>query len=151
MTWADWFTLIRSDVTRLRRAKTRLEELRADTGTSAHYGSGGHGTAGSGKMAGRAARAVDLEAECYRLESRLHPAIAEARTLLYGPAGVAQMRSYVDADCIDGYYLQGLTWSKVARETAVEDKDYQAGKWCRMRALRALEWMDDNVTYSSAE
>ena len=68
-----------------------------------------------------------------------------AKLALYGRSGhggIAKERP-VDADCICGYYVMGLSsWAMVASELVQPDGTAHADDWCRMRAKRALDWAD---------
>lgn len=86
-----------------------------------------------------------LERTTIELDARLD----YGTSILYGASGrggLAKARSSTDADCICGYYLQGMTWREVADELArPESKD--APQWCKRRAYRALRYIDKVGVY----
>lgn len=72
--------------------------------------------------------------------------LERATNILYGAdgrGGLAKARTSADADCICGYYLQGLTWQQVADEL-VRPESRDGAQWCKRRAYRALRWMDSS-------
>lgn len=87
-----------------------------------------------------------LERKTIELDARLD----YCTSILYGASGrggLAKARSSTDADCICGYYLQGMTWREVADELArPESKD--APQWCKRRAYRALRHIDEVGIYA---
>ena len=78
------------------------------------------------------------------LRREVNAELEKATALLYGKhgrGGLAKARSTTDADCICGYYLQGMTWQQVADELVRPDSR-DGAQWCKRRAYRALRWMD---------
>lgn len=140
----DWFDSIRADVLKLADMERDLEDLRAQTGPHGQQlGSIGHGS-GGGDVSAPVLRVVQAEAELDVARAKLSQRIEQATLTLYGRdgrGGVARVRGYLSADCLVGYYLQGMSWAEVADEYIKPDSSDPVA-WCKMRTKRALDIID---------
>ena len=86
----------------------------------------------------------------YRMQAdllgvKLTPELDRALHALYGKSGrggLAKARTYTDADIICGYYLQGLSWKKVADEMCTGYDGKYPSQWCRSRAITSIGYME---------
>lgn len=147
--WTDFFESLRIDVQALDIEEERYCELEEGTGSKGSGTGSVHGGSSKDALARKAIKRAEIAVEIDRLRADLEPRLTTALIALYGndaTEGLAERRSTADADCICGYYVMGMaTWAKVGEEMVMPDCDYPAGKWCRMRAKRALAWMDRNL------
>ena len=141
----ELFEAIRADVLEMAGLERSIEDIETQAGphgqmTGSIGGSGAHdGMRGIDRL-------VDsgLREELERMRAKVNPEIERATDVLYGRSGrggVARARSTADADILCGYYLQGMSWPQVAAAHADSDKT-SPNIWCRMRAKRALEFID---------
>ena len=141
----DWFESIRAGVIEVRRMEGDIESIEARMGPHGQsVGSVGGGGSHDG-MRG-VDRIVDagMRERLARQRSLTTPQIEMALRVLYGRdgrGGLARARSATDADILCCYYLQGMEWAAIAKDVARPDVARPNG-WVRMRAMRALAFID---------
>lgn len=139
-TVSAWLNNLRSERIAIGRERARLDELRAKVGCKRqHLGDivRASMTDGTGTLLALidAEKAHSSRISAWARECQL------ATMALWGAEGLSKARSQVDADCVDGYYLQALTWPLVASELVRPDSR-DGAQWCKRRAYRALAYMD---------
>lgn len=142
----EWLEGIRSDVLELARQEKNLQEMKEQSqGTSAQFGSIGHG--GHKDASAPILRAIQADADLDGLRAKVTGKVSYALEVLYGydgRGGLAQIKGSAVADCICGYYLQGLTWAQVATELGwpsdLQSKD--GPQLCKRRAYRGIETIE---------
>lgn len=144
----DWFESVRSDVVELARMELKAELLRARTGPKAQgAGSGGRGASDASAPV---LRLVQAEGEVERMRARVEPRVERGLAVLYGESGrggLAKLKGSATADCICGYYLMGYSWREVAEEM-VRPESGDARQWCKRRAYRGLDFIDEVGTWT---
>ena len=135
---------IRREVVEVARLEGRAEELEGRAGPC---GMGTTSVSGGGKaeLMTPADHAAQIRQEIDVRNARLTPRLDFACEVLYGRSGrggLAQARSYTDADIITGYYLQGLTWPQVAKELTQDIDSKWPAQWCRSRAMSSIVAME---------
>lgn len=147
--WTDFFEGLRIDVQALDIEEERYRELEEGSGSKGTNAGSVHGGSSKDALARKAIKRAEIAVEIDRLRADLEPRLTTALIALYGndaTEGLAERRGTADADCICGYYVMGLgSWAKVASELVQPDGTAHADDWCRMRAKRALAWMDRNL------
>ena len=142
MTSKAYFEFIRLQVLELAQARLEAEcASESASGASQRLGSIGHSAKDPDS---RMIYATVASTRYDLLRQEVNAELAKATALLYGKhgrGGLAKARSSTDADCICGYYLQGMTWQQVADEL-VRPESRDGAQWCKRRAYRALRWMD---------
>ena len=141
----DWFESIRVGVVEIKKLEEEIESIETQAGPHGqNVGSiGGGGSRDS--MAG-IDRMVDagMKEKLARLRERYNPDIDSATDVLYGVdgrGGLAKARCTIDADMLCCYYLQGMGWAEIASGIkGIGGK--RPDNWCRMRAMRALMYID---------
>lgn len=137
-----YFEFIRLQVLELAQARLEAEcASESASGGSKRLGSIGHSAKDPDS---RMIYATVASTRYDLLRQEVNAELEKATDLLYGKhgrGGLAKARSTTDADCICGYYLQGLTWQQVANELVRPDSK-DGAQWCRRRAMRAFKWMD---------
>ena len=140
----DWFTGIRDRVLELPRLERRVQELREQSGVKCQrYDAVGHASGPNGADA-RVIAIAETEQELERFRVALEAEMESAIALLYGRdnrGGLARAKGSACADCICGYYLQGMTWRQVADELVRPDSR-DGAQWCRRKAYRAMRYVD---------
>lgn len=141
----DWFEYVRANVVELAKLKADLEEAQTKTQPKGQQlGSIGHGS--GGKDASSAIlKAMEVRTKHDRLNAKVERMLEHATAILYGEdgrSGLAKERCSADADCILGYYLLAMTWREVSDEM-VRPESVDGPQWCKRRAYRAFEWLDE--------
>ena len=141
----DWFEAIRVGVVEMARLEQEIEATETQAGPHGQsVGSVGGG--GSHDSLRGIDRMVDAGAreKLARLQAKYNPEIDSALEVLYGRSGrggLAKARQSVDADILCGYYLQGMEWTAIAACLSGR-KVARPNGWVRMRAMRALAYID---------
>lgn len=138
----DYFEGIRVWVVEMAKIEATIELVETQAGPHGQSVGGGSGRDHMGGID----RLVDtgLREMLASIRRVVNPRIEQASEVLYGRSGnggLAKAKSTIDADILCGYYLQGLEWPQVA----AQHSGFSASKpniWCRMRAKRALEYID---------
>jgi hypothetical protein len=145
MTARELFSDARSQVVALEAIRREISALRAARGVtgraSGTFDNAGGGTGGI--CAGE--RLYDLEDREQRLGGIVSDTLEDLTCVLYGESGrggVAGRLGSAAADCVCGYYLMAMTWPQVAAEM-VRPESKDGAQWCRRRAYRALQLIDD--------
>jgi hypothetical protein len=145
MTARELFSDARRQVVALEAIRREISALRAARGVtgraSGTFDNAGGGTGGS--CAGE--RLYDLEDREQRLGGIVSQTLEDLTCVLYGESGrggVAACLGSASADCVCGYYLMAMTWPQVAAEM-VRPESKDGPQWCRRRAYRALQLIDD--------
>lgn len=145
MSARDWFETIRESVAELAELERSIEGIETQAGphgqSTGRLGGGGHSDGLRGID-----RIVDsgMREKLAWMQVKVRPELEAATKVLYGHSGrggLAKARSSTDADILCGYYLQAMTWPEVAAAYASSDRS-SPNTWCRMRAKRALEYID---------
>lgn len=142
----DWFEQILADVEELKALEQAIEAAEAQTGPRGqNVGSIGGGGGSRDGMRG-IDRIVDagLREKAERQRAKVNPQVEQALEVLYGRSGrggLAKERGQLDADILCCHYLQGVEWSRIARDIVRADTEYPT-QWCRHRAMRALLLID---------
>lgn len=145
MTCRDWFEYIRSQVLTLAYLESHMDELRAQAEPRGQqFDAAGHG--GMAKDASAAIlRMVQASEQLDRLRADTNEQIERALHVLYGKSGrggLAKAKDSATADSICGYYLMGMSWREVASELVMPESE-DASQWCKRRAYRGLEQVDE--------
>ena len=141
----DWFESIRADVVEMRKLEDEI--LSIETRSGPHGQSvGSVGSGGNHDSMCGIDRLVDagLREKLDRQREEANPEIERALEVLYGRSGnggLAKAKSSTDADILCCYYLQGMEWPAIADGIARPDVERPNG-WCRLRAMRALAYID---------
>lgn len=143
-----WLEDIRAQVLELARQEKNVQELREQSQTtSGQFGSIGHAS-GPKDASGMLIRAIQAEADLDVMRAKVNAEIERALLVLYGcegRGGLAKLKGYMVADCICGYYLQGMTWPQVASAFGWPDEglDSKDGpQLCKRRAYRGMEQIE---------
>lgn len=145
LTAREWFESIAG----LRQRVANLEDAISSAYTSAGPHGQRLGTIG-GSAQHDALEAIDhlidsgTVAEYESAYALLTSKLDRATDVLYGSSGrggLAKVRSYTDADILFCHYLQGMGWAEIADEIVKPDSECPR-KWCQMRAMRALRYID---------
>ncbi len=141
----DWFEHIRSGVVALAKMEGSVEALEQSVELSGQkYDAVGHG--GSGDSSSQVLRLIVAKEELERERARINVEIDAALSVLYGDegnGGLAKAKDSVSADVLCAYYLQGMSWSDVAKSlSSVIGESANPKQWCVMRSRRALEYID---------
>lgn len=141
----EWFEGIVSLQARISKLEGEVE--------NAYVSTGPHGQR-LGSIGGSSKRDA-LEAIDHIIDSGAMAELDEAKALLVrrleratdvlygrsGRGGLARARGYADADILCCHYLQGMGWAEIADEIVRTGAEH-ADDWCRMRAMRALGYID---------
>lgn len=140
----EHFESIRDDLMDVRALELDIESMEAQA-LPHGQGEGGGGGGTHDSLSG-IDRIVDARMrERLRVQRALLNVRIEAMTeVLYGKSGrggLAKARSSTDADILCCYYLQGMSWTDIAKDVTRASVVRPNG-WCRTRAMRALEFID---------
>ena len=141
----DWFESIRADVVEMNNLEYAIMRIEAQAGPHGQQ-AGSIGGGGNRDSMRGIDSLVDSGARerLERMQRKTNPRITEALAVLYGRSGnggLAKAKRTVDADILCGYYLQGLDWPQVAAQLSGFNPSRPNG-WARMRAMRALSYID---------
>lgn len=141
----DWFESIRVGVVEMQKLEQGIECIETQAGP---HGQNVGSIGGGGNRDSMAVvdRMVDsgMREELARLRANYNPEIESALGVLYGNdgnGGLAKAKQSVDADILCCYYLQGMGWTAIAASIA-RPKVKRPNGWVRMRAMRALAYID---------
>lgn len=144
----EWLEDIREQVLELARLEKNVQELKEQSQTTgSQFGSIGHAS-GPKDASGPIIKAIEAENELDVKRAKVNARIDRALLVLYGRdgrGGLAKLKGYMVADCICGYYLQGMTWPQVASAFGWPDEglDSKDGpQLCKRRAYRGIEKME---------
>ena len=140
-----WFESIRANVLEMRKLEQEIEEAETKAGPHGQL-SGSIGGGGSHDSLRGIDRLMDsgIREKLDRMRAATNPEIERATDVLYGRCGrggLARAKGTTDADILCCYYLQGMEWPAIAAGIARPDVERPNG-WCRLRAMRAFEYMD---------
>lgn len=144
MSARDWLESMRLDVLEVQEL---ADEIEAEYSRSGPHGQGGGCSGGGSHDSMRGIdRIVDerLREKLARRKARLERRLSEATDVLYGRSGsggLAKARGSIDADILCRYYLQGYEWADLPKLVDCGDVSRPNG-WCRLRAMRALAYVD---------
>lgn len=143
----DFFEGILTEGERIRRISEQLALL--DSRISPH-GQGfepmGHGGGGSDRMLAMAmlsAKFGELRLLLPELERKHQAKVSRATEVLYGRSGhggLAKATCTDDADMLCFHYLEGESWSSIARRYEIEDANLT--RWCQRRAVKVCRVID---------
>lgn len=143
----DFFEGILTEGERIRRISEQLALL--DSRISPH-GQGfepmGHGGGGSDRMLAMAIisdKLGELRAQLPNLQRRHEEKLERATDVLYGRSGhggLAKATCTDDADMLCFHYLEGESWSSIARRYEIEDANLT--RWCQRRAVKVCRVID---------
>lgn len=143
MTARELFSDARRQVMALEAIRREISALRAARGVSGASGGGGGSRNGSTLCMGD--RMYDLEEREKVMGKNVEKTLGNLTDVLYGSSGrggVAKEIGSAAADCVCGYYLMAMTWPQVAAEL-VRPESKDGAQWCKRRAYRALQLIDD--------
>lgn len=143
MSARGWFESIRLDV---KEAQELADEIEAEYARTGPHGQGGGSTGGSSDQMRGIDRIVDdcMRERLAKKQERVRHRISAATRVLYGKSGrggLAKERGTVDADILCHYYLEGYEWTELPKLVDCKDVSRPNG-WCRLRAMRALAYVD---------
>ncbi len=145
MTARDWFEDIRSRVLALQAAEQRVDLLRSQTlPKGQQFDAIGHGGGSAGDASAALVRYIEASEALKVARTSVNKEIDRALLVLYGESGrggLSKARDVACADCLCGYYLQGMTWPQVARDLMGPERA-PSDDWCRMKAQRAFMFLD---------
>ena len=139
-----WLGELRHEVLELAKLEQKAEELEDRAGPR---GMGMAVASGGGRveLMTPVDHATQIRQELEVRTARLTLRLEFATNVLYGRSGrggLAKVRSYTDADILTGYYLQGLSWPKVAKELSTDIESKWPAQWCRSRAMCSISAME---------
>lgn len=143
----QWLEEIRSHVMELNERERDLQDLRLQSQPKGQrYGSIGHAS-GPKDASAPILRAIQADVDLDVLRAKVNAEVSYALQVLYGcdgRGGLAQIKGSSVADCICGYYLQGLTWPEVAAQLGWPDtlKSKDGPQLCKRRAYRGIEQIE---------
>lgn len=141
MSAREEFEAIRADVLSLESRKEQATQLRYRLEPHGQQlGSIGHGAGSDFTSTSNAIMQLEqaLEVE----QSELYQRLERATAILYGAdgrGGLASIAGATVADCIHGYYLQGMSWQEVGQELTDGDRP---ADYARYKAQRGLTLID---------
>lgn len=141
----DWFESIRVGVVEMAKLEQEIEATETQAGP---HGQSAGSIGGGGSHDGLRGidRMVDagVRERLARLHARYDPEVDSALEVLYGKSGnggLSKAKQSVDADILCCHYLQGMEWADIAAGLAGRQVARPNG-WVRMRAMRALAYID---------
>ena len=143
----EWFESIKSEGSRIERAKQQLALLdaRISPHSQGFEAMGRHGGSTDSVMhrAILSSKMGEIRRELAAQERRHEAKIAHAKEVLYGRSGhggLARATSTDDADMLRYHYLQGEGWASIARRFDADSTNLTV--WCKSRAKRACRQID---------
>ena len=140
----DWLESIRATLLDVEKLNQEAEQLEAKLLPGGGIAMGAIGSVARDRM-DPACDAAELRHKADLLGVKLEAEMSRALEVIYGRSGrggIAKARSYTDADILVGYYLQGLTWIRVATEMCDGYEGSYPAQWCRSRAMGTIACME---------